>query len=85
MRTDVSLKVLQTGVGLRAELVRTLVWFLPRVSPQMDNQHVLGLEGLQLSGAAFPVTGELPGHSDTLKQQQINNKQTNNNNLACIM
>ena len=31
---------------------------LPRVPPHVDHQHVLGLEGLLVSGAVLPLTNE---------------------------
>lgn len=38
---------------------RALVWLLARVSAHVHHQHVLGLEGPQLPGAASPVAHEL--------------------------
>ena len=37
---------------------RAVMWFLSGVSPHVDDQHVLRLEGLLLPGAALPLTHE---------------------------
>lgn len=38
---------------------RALVWFLACMPAHMYHQHVLGLEGLLLSGALLPTTHKL--------------------------
>lgn len=41
------------------EAHRALVWLLTRVPAHVDNQHVLGLEGLLLPGAGLPAAHKL--------------------------
>ena len=57
--SDMSLEVLQPGVGFRAVLIATLVWLFPRVSPHMNNQHVLFFEGLSFSLAILPLADKI--------------------------
>ena len=69
--SNMSLQVLQPGVGFRAVLIATLVWLFPRVSPHMNNQHVPFFEGLSISLAILPLADKV-NSLDMIVSQMFN-------------
>lgn len=57
MCSFVYLEIFTPGKHLSARWKRTREWFLSGVDPDVVDQFVLGLKGLQGSGTPFPQTG----------------------------